>query len=322
MANSTTGTLSQNLHTYYSKVFLETAEKNLVVMQCGDDRVHPKGTGKISKYLRYGNLNPTSTPLTEAVTPAENQIATNQYQVEIKQYGDYIKISDFLQTTSISPEVKKHTERMAEGAARNMDSIIISHLEANASEIYWPDVAYTSDNDVTASDTLTTKSVLRGISKLRGADASPYADGMFKWVVHPHVAVDMMSDTATGGFVDVNKYTDGNVRKILNGEVGRAYGARILESTNVTLVPNATPVDVYRSFLFARDSFVTTKFNRDAMELIIKPLGSAGSADPLNQRSSVGYKLEFGVLYTGGDFTDANGASPETCIQIRGAATN
>ena len=321
MANSNTIILSPNLHTFYSKVFLETAEKNLVVWQCGDARVHPQGTGKVSKYLRYGNVNPTLTPLSEGVTPAENSLATNQYQIEIKQYGDFIIVTDFLQMTSISPEIKKHSERLGYAAAKSMDSQIIAHLEATATNsLYYTNNANTIDDDVQATETFSARSVLAGVGCLRGQDAKPFADGMFKWVVHPHAAIDIMSDTAAGGFIDLNKYTSDNTSKILKGEVGKVYGARLIESSNMT-APTAALTDVYRSFLMAEDAFVMTKFNKDAMSLIIKPNGSAGSADPLDQRASVAYKLQFGVLYTGGDFVDANGASPDTCIQIRGAAT-
>ncbi len=48
--------------------------------------------------------------------------------------------------------------------------------------------------------------------------------------------------------------------------------------------------DVYATLIFGDNAFGTTSITGGGLEHIVKQLGSAGSADPLNQRASVGWK--------------------------------
>lgn len=48
--------------------------------------------------------------------------------------------------------------------------------------------------------------------------------------------------------------------------------------------------DVYAVIVLAKNAYGTTKLTGGGLEHIYKPLGSAGAADPLNQRATVGWK--------------------------------
>ena len=47
---------------------------------------------------------------------------------------------------------------------------------------------------------------------------------------------------------------------------------------------------MYATLIFAADSFAVIPLAGAGMMTEVKPLGSAGTADPLNQRSTVGWK--------------------------------
>ena len=47
---------------------------------------------------------------------------------------------------------------------------------------------------------------------------------------------------------------------------------------------------VFCTLMFGQDAFGTTEIEGGGLETIIKPKGSAGTADPLDQRSTVGWK--------------------------------
>ncbi len=49
-------------------------------------------------------------------------------------------------------------------------------------------------------------------------------------------------------------------------------------------------IDIYSTLFLGADAYGTTSIEGGGLEMIIKPKGSAGTADPLNQRSSVGWK--------------------------------
>ena len=56
-------------------------------------------------------------------------------------------------------------------------------------------------------------------------------------------------------------------------------------------VPAPTGADVYGTIIIGKGAYgVVDVAGKSKPETIIKPLGSAGAADPLNQRATVGWK--------------------------------
>ena len=47
---------------------------------------------------------------------------------------------------------------------------------------------------------------------------------------------------------------------------------------------------MYSTLIVGKDAFAVTKLEGEGLETIVKQLGSAGANDPLNQRSTVGWK--------------------------------
>jgi hypothetical protein len=80
-------------------------------------------------------------------------------------------------------------------------------------------------------------------------------DGYYTWVVHSLIGMDMISDTAVGGVIELNKYVAGMMEKPLKGEIGKVYGAKVVETNNINY--NASTVNVYRSIMFAKEAFVS-----------------------------------------------------------------
>jgi N4-gp56 family major capsid protein len=53
---------------------------------------------------------------------------------------------------------------------------------------------------------------------------------------------------------------------------------------------NGTNYDVYATLIFADNAYGVCPLSGQAMQTYVKALGSAGTADPLEQRSTVGWK--------------------------------
>ena len=321
MVQNTT-TLSNNLHSYYFKLLLEEAEKKLVMVGLGKKMLHPRKTGKDSYVLRYGHIAEDLSTLGEGVTPTASSLKTNKYTISMNQYGKYIPITDFLVSTAIDPVMEDHVKELSYDAAKTADSIVRNVVIAGATtDIQYVGSGIIADAAITATDVFVAQDSIKAVRVLKGQDAPAMDDGYFTWVVHPLISMDIQSDTSAGGFIELNKYVAGLAEKPLKGEVGKVYGARVVESSNISAVANATPINVYRSLMFAKNAFAFTSFDSDFVELITKQQGSGGSSDPLNQIATVGYKMQFGCTYIGGTFTGEEGSSPDLCIQIRGAAT-
>lgn len=321
MAENST-TLSNNLHSYYQKMLLETAEKELKFRQFGNDKLMQKGMGTDYKILRYGNIAASTTALTEGVVPPATTVDTNRYTCTAAEYGQHLQITQWVNMIAIDPVLESVVDRLSYTAAQSVDKIIRDHLVSNATtNLQYVGTGNTTDDNVSATETFVLQDVVKAVRILKGTDAPALKGGEYAWLIHSYISQDIMLDTSAGGFQDLNKYVSGLAEKPLNGEIGKGYGARIVESNNVSSAANASTVNVYRTFVFAKDPFVVTKFDKDMTRIIVKQAGQSGIVDPLDQLSTAGYKIQMGVKYIGGDFTGANSGSPDLAIQIRGAAT-
>lgn len=48
--------------------------------------------------------------------------------------------------------------------------------------------------------------------------------------------------------------------------------------------------DVYSTLFFGANAYATTKIEGAGLQTIVKQLGSGGTADPLDQRATIGWK--------------------------------
>jgi len=65
------------------------------------------------------------------------------------------------------------------------------------------------------------------------------------------------------------------------------------ENSKVFEGAGSAGADVHATLIFGRDAYGMTRISGEALKNIIKPLGSAGSADPLDQRATSGWKATF-----------------------------
>jgi N4-gp56 family major capsid protein len=121
-----------------------------------------------------------------------------------------------------------------------------------------------------------------------GVNTSP-VDAAYIGFVHPNTTYDLKNAT---GFIRVEQYGQ---RKALPGEVGTLDEVRFIESTNAKVFTGAvaSSADVYATPIIGADFYAQSRVAGEAMRNIIKPLGSAGSADPLDQRQTTGWKAAF-----------------------------
>jgi N4-gp56 family major capsid protein len=107
--------------------------------------------------------------------------------------------------------------------------------------------------------------------------------------MHPSVAYDLMADPE---WIDAQKHTPGNVEKLFKGEIGEIAGVKVVESTEAKIWANAGSggASVYATLVLGKDAYGVTDIEGGGLQTIIKAKGSAGTADPLDQRSTVGWK--------------------------------
>lgn len=280
---TTTDTLTPEMKTYYDKLLIKLTGPALVHDQFAQKRNIPKNGGKKIEFRKFDPLPKALTPLTEGVTPKGKKMSVTDITAEVSQYGDYILLSDVIQMTSIDPIVVEATEEIAEQAGKTLDTVTREVINAGTNVQYAGGAATRSA--ITAANVLNVMEVMKAVTTLKGQNAKPVGDS-FVAVLHPYVALDLMRDEE---YKEMFKYT--NAKPMYEGEIGKFSNVRFVESTEAKIWNLAGDgVSVFSTLVIGKNAYGTTEIEGGGLQHIVKPLGSSGAADPLNQRSTVGWK--------------------------------
>ena len=289
--NVTTDTgLSDEMKTYYSDYLIDLAEPELVHDQFGQKHPIPKNGGKIIEFRKYDPLPKALTPLTEGVTPDGQKLSMGVVTATVAQYGAYIELSDILILTAIDNNLVQATELLGSQAGRTLDTITREVINGGTNVQYAEGqvtsraaLHYTSaDNNCN----LTVDAVRRAVRFLKTMNA-PKINGYYAGIIHPDVSYDLMSDPK---WVNVKSYSD--PEGIYEGEIGRIEGVRFVETSEAKVFTGAgaSGRDVYSTLIIGANAYGVTEIQGGGLQHIVKQLGSAGTADPLNQRATAGWK--------------------------------
>ena len=283
--------LSVENKTFYDRALLESAKPNLVHGQFGQKRPIPKNGGKKIEFRRYGVLPKALTPLTEGVTPDGRKLSVSAIEAEVKQYGDYVALSDVLEMTAIDNNVLEATKAIGNQAGLTLDTVTRNIMQTGTNVYYCPKLGadggkteVTSRADLDATCKLTVDAIKKVTAILKAANA-PKINGDYVAIIHPYAAYDLMSDPK---WEDWHKYTTSD--NLYSGEIGRIAGVRFVETSEAQIVAETSKPAVFCTLILGENAYGITEVTGGGLKTIIKQLGSAGTADPLDQRSTVGWK--------------------------------
>lgn len=289
MATQTYTGLSAQQRTFYDRTLLSRLLPKLVFLQYGQKKPMPKKKGDTAQFRRYNSLAAATTPLTEGVTPAGKSLSITTITATVDQFGDFIELSDLLDLMGIDDNATEALELLGEQAGLTMDTVV-RDIVAAGTNVYYVGAA-TSRITVAAAHKIDGVTMRRVRQIMARNNISPVAGNDYLAFIHPDVAYDIMGDSA---WVDANKYAGST--KIFEGEIGKMYGVRYIETTLAPIFTGAgaAGIDVYGTIVIGKDAYgVPDIAGSSKPQTIIKQLGSEGSADPLDQRSSVGWKALF-----------------------------
>ena len=279
--------LSAEMKTFYDMTLIDEATANLVHDQFGQKRPIPANGGKTIEFRKFAPLAKATTPLTEGVTPDGKSLAVSTITAEVAQYGDYITQSDVLELTSLDNTILEATKLLGRQAGATLDTIVRNVLQSGTNVTYCPKIgtngaetAVTSREALDTTCQLTVKVIQQVVAKLRGQNA-PTIGGKYVAIIHPYVAYDLMRDPE---WIDAHKYT--NVNNLYEGEIGEIAGVRFVQTTEAKVYTGG----VFGTLIFGEGAYGVTEITGGGLQTIVKQKGSAGTADPLDQRSSVGWK--------------------------------
>ena len=275
--------LSPENKTFYDMTLIDEAGPELVHDQFAQKRPIPANGGKKIEFRKFASLPKALTPLTEGVTPDGKNLKVESFESEVAQYGDYITQSDVLELTSIDNTIVEATKLLGKQAGLTLDTITRNVLQSGTLVYYCPKgdgTAVTSRANLDNTCRLTVD-VIKQVAALLKKNNAPKIDGSYVCIIHPFVAYDLMSDPE---WIDAHKYTTSE--NIFNGELGKIGGVRFVESSEAKVYEGG----VFGCLMLGANAYGVTEISGGGLQTIIKQKGSAGTADPLDQRSSIGWK--------------------------------
>lgn len=284
--NKTTDSdLSQEMKTYYSDFLIDLAEPKLVHDQFGQKHPIPKNGGKTIQFRKYDSLPKATTPLTEGVTPDGQKLKMSVVEATVSQYGGFIELSDILLLTAIDNNLVQATKLLASQAGRTLDTITREELVGGTNVIY--SGGRSSRSALTKTDVLTVDDIKKAVRALKVQNAEPVDGGDFVAIIHPDCTYDLTKDDE---WKYPHQYVD--TENIYSGEIGRIAGCRFVETTEAKIFggAGASSGDVYVTLVIGANAYGVTEVSGGGLQHIVKQLGSAGTADPLNQRATCGWK--------------------------------
>lgn len=240
-------------------------------------------------------FTPADAVLQEGVTPAARKVGWHAVDVAMTQYGVMVELSDVLLKDNPFPILEKSGTELGRQMAEVVDTVIQDKLLAldNTNQTQ---VTYGTNRATRAliqsTDYLTADQIAAAAAIL-GAKGTPTIGGDYVAVLSPIQQYALFTETTAGAFIQVSKYTNPDL--YFNGEIGKIFGCRFVISPNIRSFKGGVngTVDIYPTYIIGEEAYGVVE--SQAMETYVKPLGSAGSADPLNQRATVGLKIRYGI---------------------------
>lgn len=285
--------LSAEMKTFYSKLLIERAKANLVHAQFGEKESLPKNGGKTIEWREFSAFPKATTPLTEGVTPAGVPLKVTSITQTLSEFGAYTTISDILELTAIDNVIVETTSKHGDSMGLTLDTIVRNELNKATHVIYAADASGNvpaTRAAITTANKLTVKTIAKAATLLKKHNA-PKIDGSYICIIHPSVSYDVTTDE---NWIDIQKYS--NTEKIYEGEIGKLYGVRFIETTEAAMFTGSTDGGkngqaVYSCVFLGKGAYKVLDIENNKAEVIVKGRGSSGTADPLNQRSTVGWKI-------------------------------
>lgn len=287
-------TLSAEAARHYDKNLLQRAQQAQVFYEAGQKKNLPKNSGNQIHWRRWEALSVNTTALTEGVTPAPTSLSLTEVTATISQYGQYATVSDMLDMVGIDPVIAESTDVMGQQAGESIETVIQDVIEAGTSVLYATGSARASQ---AAANPITIALIRKAVRNLDANNAQRFNGpvqnkmvgmGHYMGFIHPRMVYDIKNDSE---FKNAVQYNDN--QKLYKGELFEIEGVRIIQTTLAPYFAGAgsAGADVYGMLIVGQHAFgVVDVAGTGKFKTMVKPLGSGGTEDPLDQRATIGWK--------------------------------
>lgn len=227
--------------------------------------------------------------ITEGTNPTAVTWGATAYSSGPAQYGILVQVSDLLVHNSAIEVVDGATMQVRNALARLVDTVIQTVVNAGSNGVIYAG-GKTSRTGLGAGDLITQQEMTKAVRNLRASNAAgliPFEGKYYVAVIHPFIMADLMSNTASGSWIDVGRYS--SVSDLLEGKMSDFRGVRYLDTGYQNYFNSTVPV--FPTTVLGQDSFGWGFFQQPTPVLVTTP----DSNNPLNLYTSIGGKVTLGV---------------------------
>lgn len=286
---------------FAERVLKERLKDELTIYNDAEKKTLPKHHGNQISFRCFKKLTPNTTPLTEGVTPDANSLNVTEYAFSVKQYGDFIPLTDRMENESFDQILAEGSELLGEEAAEVFNTVMMNKLTKGTNVFY---ANGKTKATIGASDVITINDLHKMKAIFQRNNVKPFANGKYVFRISPDVEYDFKAATATNAsWVDIMKYDKSEA--IIKGEIGSIAGFKIVVDNTIPTAADrgSGSQKVHLCLAYGKKAFAVTELageNVNNISIIHKGLGSAGTNDPLNQNQTLGWKHDgfgVGILY-------------------------
>lgn len=301
MADNLTGTavITPAVNTYFNKLLLVRNKPKLIHALFGDRSTIPAGHGKSVTWRRYNQLATATATIVEGVTPPGKRLSKQDISATLSQYMDFVHITDVLEFTCENKILNVAASELNDQMHRTEDELIRNELVSSAS------VTTCTGGDVTATDFNETDidAITNSLQNADAMEVTPLIKASTGQGTSPVLpSYWMLANTALNsdwrkitGYISIAEYASQG--GVLEAERGSINEVRILassvahkEGSSTQAFPSSAGTYYYCPII-AKHAYGVTELKKANAKLILHPRGSAGAADPGNQRQTAAWKM-------------------------------
>jgi N4-gp56 family major capsid protein len=288
---------------------LKRHDAMMILEKFGQTYVLPTKSSMTAKFRRYEALPLATTALVEGVTPAGTKPTYTDYTATLEEYGDFVPYTGIMLDTHEDPLLQEYGNLCMQQARETIETLRWNKIKAGSQ------VAYANGGLTTVNTPITLtlqRSAIAAMLRQRASMITEYVSSNpdfrtepvepgFVAIHHPDVSNDVKN---MSGYISAKQYQ--GQTKLFPGEYGAVDDVRYCRSVLFTPHLGATGVyggasttmrntggyaDVYPVIFLSKDAYgIVPLKGANAMSLIAHNPGSSGTADPLNQRGTLGWK--------------------------------
>jgi N4-gp56 family major capsid protein len=286
--NTGSGAVATKPQAFYNKLLLKTLRtRSFAHEKFAQARPMPKHAGDTVNFRKIGVLAPATTPLTEGVTPTGNSATVTAISASTKQYGDFIEFSDIVNFQLVDPIIAEYSKEQGVQASETKDVLVRDELHGGSNVLY----AGGRVSRVTlAVGDKPTVDMFRKAALILKKNKVKKLNGKYITYITQDVTFDLLDDPK---FIKAYEIGQNN-KPFIDGEIADVYGIKFIEVENgkIFAAGGAAGANVHSCVMIGEEAYGITKIDGEGdVQVIVKGLGSSGSLDPLNQRQTIGWKL-------------------------------